>query len=131
MQLLEHFDHWDRGYPDEKAYLDTYHCLVLTSSSTDAQVVEAQPWLIRSECGVSDRYWKTANGTTLYHHDHRDLKENDSRVVAWIATKDPMLTPFEMSERLEHQNQEISYLRARMYQLMAELERDEEERAQQ
>ena len=128
MQLLEHFDHWDIGYPDEKAHLDDHFCLVIGEGET--RLLEARPWVIRSECGVPDRYWKTSDGTTLYHYDHRDLKDTDLRVVAWISTKDPMLTPFEMSERLEQQEREIAYLRARVYQLLAEMERDEEERAQ-
>jgi hypothetical protein len=129
VQLLQHFDHWDIGYPAENAYLDDHFCLV-TCNAQYIRLVTAQPWVIRSECGVLDRYWKTLEGMTVYHHDHRDLKDTDLRVVSWISTKDPMLTPFEMSERLEQQERELAYLRARVYQLLAEMERDEEERAQ-
>ncbi len=125
MRLLDHFEHWDQsGYPEGD---QSYYCLVTTASYDVVRLVEATPWSIRSECGLMDHYWKYGS-EMIYHQDHRELRDRDHRVVAWMATSDPMLTPFEMSERLEQQEREIAYLRARVYQLLAEAERDEDER---
>jgi hypothetical protein len=124
--LIEHFEHWDTtNFPLD---VQSYYCLITTPAQVEACLVVASPCILTSECGIPDRYWRTETTAELvFHCDHRELRETDERVVAWIATKDPMLSPFELNDRLEKQEQEIRFLRSRVFQLEAELERDEEE----
>jgi len=126
-RLRDHFDHWDTtGFPNDGEYF----CLVETplESPVYYELVTANPTSIRSECGLNDYYWSVVGEESLLrHHGHRDLRDTDPRVVAWIAVDDPMLTPFELTEQLEKQAQELRFLRARVFQLEAELERDEDE----
>jgi hypothetical protein len=125
--LREHFDHWDTtGFPSD----GLFYCLVETPTESPIRygLVTAKPMTIRSECGIDDHYWTVeSEKTVIRHHGHRDLRETDPRIVAWLATIDPMLTPFELNEQLEKQALELRYLRSRVFQLEAELERDEDE----